>query len=98
MAGTGFSKLYLDYTNTGTVGAVTINKAAGRVNMAAAGSTFTVTNSLVTANSLIELTAASDPGNTVTLYAVAAAGSFTVNARPAVTSQTAINFTIISTD
>ena len=96
----GFSQLFLDYTNTGTVGNVTINKAAGRVNMAAAGTTFTVTNSLVTANSLVLVTLASAPGNVVAVdvYAVSAAGSFTVNCVPAVTNQTAINFAVISTD
>lgn len=100
LAGNGWKQLYIDYTNTATVGAVTINKAAGRVNLAAAGTSLTVTNSLVTANSHIFLNADSAPGNVVAVqfFAVAAAGSFTVNAVPAVTNQTAIDFFVVNAD
>jgi len=99
-AAIGWTKLYIDYTNTGTVGSVTINKAAGRVNLAAAGTTLTVTNSLVTANSHIFLNADSAPGNVVAVqfFAVAGAGSFTVNAVPAITNQTAIDFFVVNAD
>lgn len=93
-------QIFVDYTNTATVGNVTINKASGRVNMAALGATFTVTNSLVTAASHIFLNADGAPGNAVAvqLYAVPAAGSFTVNAVPAVTNQTAIDFFVVNAD
>lgn len=99
-AAKSWKSLYLDYTNTATVGAVTINKASGRVNLAAAGTTFTVTNSLVTAASHVFLNADGAPGNVVAvqLYAVPGAGSFTVNAVPAVTNQTAIDFVVVNAD
>lgn len=99
-ASLGFSGLYLDFTNTGTVGNVTISKPSGRVNLGAGGSTLTVTNTLVTANSHIFLNAASAPGNAVAvqLFAVPSAGSFTVNAVPAITNQTAIDFVLFGAD
>lgn len=94
------TKLYVDYTNTGTVGAVVINKATGRVNLAAAGTSLVVTDSLVTAASHCFLNADSAPGNVVAVqfYAIPAAGSFSVNAVPAVTNQTAIDFLCINAD
>lgn len=97
---TGYKAIYIDYTNTATVGNVTINKAAGRVNIGAGTGLITVSNSLVTANSHIFLNADSAPGNLVAVmfYAVAAAGSFTVNAVPAVVNQTAVDFFIVSSD
>lgn len=99
-AGIGWKQLWLDYTNTATVGNVTINKASGRVNLAAAGTTLTLTNSMITAASHVFLNADGAPGNVVAvqLYAVPAAGSCTINAVPAVTNQTAIDFCIINAD
>lgn len=99
-ASLGVSKIYVDYTNTGTVGAVTINKASGRVNLAAAGTSLVVTNSTVTAAAHCFLNADGAPGNVVAvqLYAVAAAGSLTINAVPAVTNQTAIDFFCVNAD
>lgn len=98
--GNGFAKLYIDYTNTATVGAVTINKAAGRVNLAAAAATMVVTDSLITAASHCFLNADSAPGNVVAvmLQAIPTAGSFTINAVPAVTNQTAIDFFCVNAD
>ncbi len=99
-ASVGFKRLYLDFTNTATVGNVTINKASGRVNLGAGGTTLTLTNSLITAASRIFLNADSAPGNLVAVqfYAVAAAGSCTINAVPAVTNQTAIDFLVVNAD
>lgn len=48
-ASVGWKGLYLDYTNTATVGAVTINKASMRIIIAAGQQTVIVTNSLSTA-------------------------------------------------
>lgn len=95
-----WARIYLDYTNTATVGDVTINKAAGRVNLAAAGTSLTLTNSTVTAKSHCFLNADGAPGNVVAvqLYAVPSAGSLTVNAVPAVTNQTAIDFFCVNAD
>lgn len=99
-AALSWKRLYIDYTNTASIGAVTINKAAGRVNLAAAGTSLVVTNSLVTANSHIFLNATNAPGNVVAvmLQATPTAGSFTITAVPAVTNQTAIDFFIVSAD
>lgn len=96
----GFRKLYIDYTNTATVGAVTINKAAGRVNLGAGGTSLVLTNSFITAASHVVLQLSSAPGNAVAvmLIAVAGAGSVTITATPAVTNQTAIDFFVVNAD
>jgi len=86
----------LDYTNTATVGNVTINKISGQVNMAALATTLTLTNSTITANSHVMLTFASNPGVSTALYAVAAAGSCTINAFTALVNQTKINFLVVN--
>jgi len=87
----------LDFTNTATVGNVTINKASGTVNLGAGGTTLTLTNSLITANSRIMLTLASNPGVAIgSLYAVPAAGSCTINVTTAVVNQTKIAFEVIN--
>jgi hypothetical protein len=93
----GWRQLFLDYTNTATVGNVTINKASGTVNLAALGTTLTLTNSLIATTSRIMLTLASDPGSAIgSLYAVPAAGSCTINVTTAVTNQTKIAFEVIN--
>jgi hypothetical protein len=96
-AATGFSKLYIDYTNTGTVGAVTINKAAGRVNIAAAGSSVVVTNSFVTAASHVMVIASTADATARVTSVVPAAGSFTINT-VATTAQTSFDFFVINAD
>ena len=53
------TQLTSDFTNTAAVGAVTINKAAGRVNIAAAGTSVVVTNSFVAASSKVFVSIAS---------------------------------------
>jgi hypothetical protein len=82
-------------TAPGTTGDQTINKLAGRVNIAAAGTTITVTNSLVTVNSIIVATAATNDTTAMVKNVVAAAGSFVINV-VGVTAETAINFMVIS--
>ncbi len=82
-------------TAPGTTGDQTINKAAGRVNIAAAGTTVTVTNSLVTANSIVMAVAATADATAVVKNVVPAAGSFVINT-VAVTAETAFNFFVIS--
>lgn len=98
----GLKRAFADYTNTATVGNVTINKMSGRVNLGAGAANLTVTNSLITAASHIFLNPDSAPGNLVAVlfFAVPAGGggSFTVNAVPAVTNQTAIDFLVINAD
>ena len=93
-----WKSIYFDFTNTATVGAVTINKASGRVNIAAAGTSVVVTNSLCTANAHVL-------GNVTTVDATAksaqitpGAGSFTINLNAASTGQVAIDFLIVNAD
>lgn len=89
--------VFLDSTITavGTTGARTINKAAGRVNIAAAGTSVVVTNSLVTANSIVLVTIATNDATATVKSVVPAAGSFTINTA-AVTAETAFNFLVLS--
>ena len=91
-------RFYLDYTNTGTVGAVTINKAAGRVNIAAAGTSVVVTNSFATANAEIMAVASVNDATCWVKSVVPAAGSFTITTNAACTAQTAFSYFIVNTD
>ena len=87
----------LDFTNTATVGNVTINKASGTVNLGAGGTTLTLTNSLITTSSRMDINFAGPPGvAATTLYYVVAAGSCTINVTTAVVNQTAISFKVIN--
>lgn len=93
-----FKGLYLDYTNTATVGAVTINKPSGRVNIAAGGTSVVVTNSLVTAASRVFALPATNDATAQVKNTVSAAGSFTINLVAAVTAETAFNFVVFNAD
>lgn len=85
----------LTITAPGTTGAQTINKMAGRVNIAAAGTSVVVTNSLVTANSIIMAVAATNDTSARVTNVVPAAGSFTIRT-VAVTAETAFSFLVIN--
>jgi hypothetical protein len=91
-------QLFVDYTNTATVGAVTINKAAGRVNIAASGTSVVVTNSLVTAASHVMAVISTNDATAVLKNVVPAAGSFTITLNAAATAQTSIDFFVVSSD
>jgi hypothetical protein len=91
-----FKSLHVDFTDTATVGAVTINKSAGRVNVAAGGTSVVVTNSLVKATSKIFATVASNDATAYIKNVVPAAGSFTINLGAATTAQTAIDFFVVN--
>lgn len=91
-------KHYVDQTVTpgGTTGNQTINKAAGTVNFAAAATTLTVTNNLVTANSTIFCTIRTNDATAQILNVVPAAGSFTINLAAAATAETSVGFLVIN--
>jgi len=91
---TGDLTLAKTITASGTTGAQTINKSSGTVNFAAAASSLVVTNSLVTVNSIIQLTVGTNDTTMRSAIAVAAAGSFTIYPTAAPTAQTRVNFTI----
>lgn len=94
-AGVGFKRLYVDYTNTGTVGAVTINKAAMRINMGSNAASLVVTDSLVTAASHVFCQSGSRDG--LVRGVTPAAGSFTVYVHPQ-SQQTAYDCLLINAD
>jgi len=83
-------------TTGGTTGNQTINKASGTVNVAASGTSVTVTNSLVTANSLIMTNIRTNDATAVIKNVVASAGSFVINMATAPTGEVSIGFFVIN--
>ena len=81
-------------TAAATTGDRTINMATGSVNFAAAATTLTVTNSLVTANSVIQCTVATDDTTMESCTCVAGSGSFVITPDTAPSAETRVNFTI----
>ena len=83
-------------TASGTNGAQTINKSAGSVNFAAAASSVVVTNSLVSATSIVIATV---QGNDATMKSVTiskGSGSFTINANAAATGATEVDWIVLN--
>jgi hypothetical protein len=89
-------QLYVDFTNTATVGAVTINKAAGQAIVAASGTSVVVTDSLVTANSQVFCTIAQNDATAILKNCVASSGSFTITLSAAATANTSVNFFVLN--
>lgn len=83
-------------TAGGTTGAQTIDKTAGSVNFAAAATSLVVTNNLVTTNSVVIATIATNDTTFTSVQAVAGAGSFTLYANAAATAETRVNFLVIN--
>jgi hypothetical protein len=81
-------------TPAGTTGAQTINTPLGSVNFAAGASSLVVTSSLVTANSIITPTVASNDTTMRSVRTTQTAGSFTILANATATAETRVNFTI----
>ena|SRR3990167_7218428 len=82
-------------TAPGTTGNQTINQPAGRVNIAAGGTSIVVTNSLITANSIIMVSIATNDATATVKSVVPTAGSFTINTA-AVTAETAFSFVLLN--
>lgn len=91
-------KLTLSHTNTttGTTGAQTINKASGTVNIAASGTSVVVTNSLVTATSIVFAVLRTADATATIKNVVPAAGSFTITLGAAATAEVSIGFFVIN--
>lgn len=91
-------ELRLDKTVTagGTNGAQTINKPAGSVNFAIGATSLVVTNSLVTTNSVIVATVATNDTTMKSVAVVAGAGTFTLHANAAPTAATRVNFIVVN--
>lgn len=83
-------------TAGGTTGNQTINKIGGTVNVAAASSSLTVTNSLVTANSIISVVARTNDSTCSVKNYVPAAGSFVINMTAACNAETSVGFLVIN--
>lgn len=95
---TGAGGLTINATNTaaGTTGNQTINKASGTVNIAAAGTTVTVTNNLVTTSSIVFAVIRTNDATATIKNVVPASGSFTINLNSATTAETSIGFFVIN--
>ena len=83
-------------TAGGTTGAQTINKNAGSVNFAASATSLVVTNSRVTANSIIIATVATNDTTMKSVQVVAGSGSFTIYGDAAATAETRVNFLVVN--
>jgi hypothetical protein len=83
-------------TASGTTGNQTINKTSGTVNIAAAGTTVTVTNSLVSASSIVYAVIRTNDATATIKNVVPAAGSFVINLGAATTAETSIGFFVIN--
>lgn len=84
-------------TATGSTGAKTINKPAGSVNFAASSQTLVVTNSTVTAASVILLTIEANDSSAKSVYVAAkAAGTFTIKLNAAAAAETKVNFLVLN--
>jgi hypothetical protein len=75
----------------------TINKAAGRINFAAADASKVVTSSVCNSSSIIIATVATNDSTMKSVQAVAGSGSFTLHANAAPTAETAVNWWLIPT-
>jgi len=83
-------------TAVATTGNQTINKACGTVNIAAAGTTITVTNSIVTTQSIIFVSVSTNDTTALIKNVVASAGSFVITMNAAVTAETRINWMVVN--
>jgi len=84
-------------TAGGTTGNQTINKPTGTVNIAAAGSTVTVTNSTCTANSIVyAVLRTNDATATGIKSVVPSAGSFVITLNAAATAEVSVGFIVFN--
>lgn len=87
-------KLRRTITAGGTTGNQVINLPAGTVNFAAAATALTVTNSTVTANSIIITTTRTNDATCTVKNVVAGAGTFTINMTAGCTAETSVGFLV----
>lgn len=83
-------------TAPATTGGQTINKISGTINFAAGETANTVTDSLVTANSIISVVARTNDVTCLVKNYVPTAGSFVINMTAACTAETSVGFFIIN--
>lgn len=95
----GFSALTLDYGLAAATGNITINKPVCQVQIAAGASSLVLTNSLITANSIVLATiATNDATLTFIKSCVAAAGQVTITGNANATATTKVNILVLCTD
>lgn len=83
-------------TAGGTTGNQTINKMAGTVNIATAGTTVTVTNSLVSATSIVFAVVRTNDGTATIKNVVPGSGSFVITLTAGATAETSIGFFVVN--
>ncbi len=83
-------------TAGGTTGNQTINLMNGTVNFAAAATALTVTNSTVTASSIILATARTNDSTCSVKNIVPGSGSFVINMTAACTAETSVGFLVLN--
>ena len=83
-------------TAGGTTGNQTINKSVGTVNIAAAGTTVTVTNSLVTTSSIVLAVIRTNDSTATLKNVVPGSGSFVITLTAAATAEVSIGFVVIN--
>lgn len=81
-------------TAGGTTGNQTINKASGTVNVAAAGTTVTVTNSFCTSTSIVFAVLRTNDSTAAIKNVVPGAGSFVITLTAAATAEVSIGFLV----
>lgn len=89
-------KLPKTITPGGTTGNQSISKISGTVNFAAGASSITVTNSLVTASSIIFATVRTNDATAIIKNVVPGAGSFVINLNAAATAETSVGFFVVN--
>lgn len=89
-------KISFDATITagGTTGDRTINKPSGTVNIAAAGTTVTVTNSFCTTSSIVGAWIRTNDATAYIKNVVPGSGSFVINLGAAATSEVSVGFVV----
>ncbi len=93
----GTKRLFLDFTNTATIGAVTINKASFRANIALGATSVVVTNSYVTAASKVLCVAAQNDATGRVTATVPGAGTVTIHSI-APTADMAVDCLVVNAD
>lgn len=94
----GWAGLYLDYTDAGVTGNIQIDKPTGSVLFAAAAQTIILTNSLITVNSKVIATVATDDATAFACKAIPIAGSCTLKLNAAATGLTKVSWVVIGAD
>lgn len=92
----GAIQIFSTMTASGTTGNQTINKITGSVNIAAAGTTVTVTNSYVTTSSIVLAVLRTNDSTAVLKNVVPSAGSFTINLQASATAEVSIGFIVFN--